>query len=242
MATTTATMAERRTSVANERRFFLAMAIAIAVTVVAGFGLDLALRVTFAEFPWQVHAHAIVFGSWIVFSVVQNWLVVDGNVALHRRLGWFGAGLAVAMVVLGNVATLMSLARGSVPPFFPPGVFLVLDCLGITLFGVLVAAGIALRRDAAWHKRLMLCASILVMSPAIGRILPMPLLGPAAPFAVYASMMLYVFAGMVFDLTSRGRIHPGYWVGTAAITALQVAVGTLGFSAPVVAFAASIAG
>lgn len=235
-----ATIAQRRTTVANERLFFLVMAMAIATTVV--FGLDLALRVTFAEFPWQVHAHAVVFGSWIVLYVVQNWLVVDGNVALHRRLGILGAVIATMMVILGNAATLMAIQRGSVPGFFPPGVFLVLDCMGITMFGVMVAAGIAMRRDAAWHKRLMLCASILVMSPAIGRILPMPLLGPAAPFAVYASMMLYVFVGMGFDIATRRRIHPAYWVGAGAITLLQVSVGLLGFSAPVVNFAARIAG
>lgn len=237
-----ATLADRRSVLVSERRFFLLMAIAIAVTVVSGFAYDLAARVTFTEFPWQVHLHAVVFGSWIVLYVIQNWLVVDGNVALHRRLGVLGAAIAVAMVVLGNAATLMAIARGGVPGFFPPGVFLVLDCAGILFFGLLVAAAIRLRRDAGWHKRLMLCASILVMSPAIGRILPMPLLGPAAPFGVYAAMMLYVFAGMGFDLVQHRRVHPAYWVGAGTITLLQVLVGTLGFSAPVVDVAARIAG
>jgi hypothetical protein len=237
-----ASIAARRTTIANERLFFLIMALAIATTVVAGFGLDLALRVSFADYPWQVHAHALVFGSWIVLYVVQNWLVVDGNVALHRRLGILGAGLAATMVVLGNAVTLMAIARGGTPHFFTPAILLVLDCVGITLFGVLVAAGIAMRRDAAWHKRLMLCASILVMSPALGRVLPMPLLGPVGPFAVYASMMLYVVAGMGFDLATRRRIHPAYFVGAGVITLMQVSVGILAFSPPVMAFANHLAG
>ena len=79
--------------------------------------------------------------------------------------------------MLGIVTTVAAIQQHRVPPFFPPGIFLVLDVLGVIGFGILTAWAIALRKQAAWHKRLMLCGTILVMSPALGRILPMPLLG-----------------------------------------------------------------
>jgi len=100
-------------------------------------------------------------------------------------------------------------------------------------FGILTAWAIALRKQAAWHKRLMLCGTILVMSPAIGRILPMPLLGKFAPLAVFASMAVYVIAGMIFDLRLRGRIHPAYYWGGGVLVVTNILVGPLGFSPPV---------
>ncbi|KQN01361.1 hypothetical protein ASE82_15900 [Sphingomonas sp. Leaf230] len=111
--------------------------------------------------------------------------------------------------------------------------------LGVIGFGILTAWAIALRKQAAWHKRLMLCGTILVMSPALGRILPMPLLGQFAPlavfavFAVFASMAVFVIAGMIFDLRLRGKIHPAYYWGGGVLVVTNVLVGPLGFSPPV---------
>ncbi|TCP71254.1 hypothetical protein [Sphingomonas sp. PP-CE-1G-424] len=144
-----------------------------------------------------------------------------------------GAGIAVTMVVLGIVTTVMAIQQHRVPPFFPPGIFLVLDVLGVIGFGILTAWAIALRKQAAWHKRLMLCGTILVMSPALGRLLPMPQLGKFAPLAVFASMAVFVVAGIIFDLRVRGKIHPAYYWGGGVLVVTNVLVGPLGFSPPV---------
>lgn len=242
MATVALAPEHRGSTLASERRFFLVMAIIIAATVVFGFTLNAArMQWTFLELPRQVHLHAAVFLAWIVLYVVQNWLIVRGSVTLHRQLGMLGAGLAPVMVALGIVTTVTAIEQHRVPPFFPPGVFLVLDVLGAIGFGVLTAWAIALRRRAAWHKRLMLCGTILVMSPALGRILPMPLLGRYAPLAVFASMAVYVVAGMIFDLRSRGRVHPAYYWGGAVLVVTHLLVGPLGFSPPVLRLVARLA-
>jgi len=219
---------------ASERRFFLGMAIAIAVTVIFGFTLNAArMNWTFLELPLQVHLHAAAFLAWIILYVVQNWLIVRGSITRHRQLGLLGAVIATSMVVLGIVTTVAAIQQHRVPPFFPPGIFLVLDVLGVIGFGILTAWAIVLRKQAAWHKRLMLCGTILVMSPALGRILPMPLLGQFAPLAVFASMAVFVIAGMIFDLRLRGKIHPAYYWGGGVLVVTNVLVGPLGFSPPV---------
>jgi hypothetical protein len=224
----------RGSVVESERRFFLGMAMAIAITVIFGFTLNAArMRWTFLELPAQVHLHAAVFSAWIILYVVQNWLVIRRSITWHRQLGVLGAIIAASMVVLGIVTTVTAVQQHRVPPFFPPGIFLVLDVLGVIGFGILTAWAIALRKQAAWHKRLMLCGTILVMSPALGRILPMPLLGQFAPLAVFASMAVFVIAGMIFDLRLRGRIHPAYYWGGGVLVVTNVLVGPLGFSTPV---------
>ncbi len=242
MATANITGTGQNILPASERRFFLVMAIAIAVTVVVGFTMNAArMHWSYLELPLQVHLHAAAFFSWILLYVVQNWLVVRGSITRHRQLGMLGAGIAAIMVVLGIVTTVMAVRQHRVPGFFPPGIFLVLDVLGIIGFGILTAWAIALRKQAAWHKRLMLCGTILVMSPALGRLLPMPLLGKFAPLAVFGSMALYVIAGMLFDLRSRGRVHPAYWWGGGVLVVTQLLIGPLGFSPPVLRLVARLA-
>ncbi|MEG3083294.1 hypothetical protein U1707_06545 [Sphingomonas sp. PB2P12] len=210
------------------------MAIVIAATVILGFTVNAArMHWTFFALPAQVHLHAAVFLSWIMLYVVQNWLIVRGSINRHRQMGVLGACIGVTMVVLGIVTTVMAIEQHRVPPFFPPGIFLVLDVLGVIGFGILTAWAIILRKQAAWHKRLMLCGTILVMSPALGRLLPMPQLGKFAPLAVFASMAVFVIAGMIFDLRLRGKIHPAYYWGGGVLVLTNGLVGPLGFSPPV---------
>lgn len=229
---------------AEERRFFFVMSILIFATAIAGFGSDIVVgRAWFNDFPWQVHVHAVVFTCWIVLYVVQNWLVVDArNIALHRRLGWLGAAIAGIMVPLGIAATMMAVARGSIAGIFPLGLFLVMDILGILGFAALTFVAIRLRNHAGWHKRLMLCGTVLVIAPGIGRLVgPLPL-GDLTPVALFAAIMLYILAGIVFDLIVLRRIHPAYWWGAGTVALLQLLTGPIGFSPPVVAFAQRLAG
>jgi Na+/H+-dicarboxylate symporter len=57
-----------------------------------------------------LYVHAVVFAGWLVFFFLQSALVRIGNVKLHRRIGWFGVGYAVLLVVIG-VATAIVMAR-----------------------------------------------------------------------------------------------------------------------------------
>lgn len=150
-----ATAVRQPTRLAEERRFFFYMAVAIFITACGGFASDiLARQAWFTDFPWPVHLHAIVFSSWIVLYVVQNCLVADGsNIMLHRRLGWIGAALAVLMIPLGIAGTMNAIARGSVTGVFPLGLFLAMDVLGIVGFGILTLAAVRLRNHAGWHSR-----------------------------------------------------------------------------------------
>lgn len=228
---------------ASDRGFFLIMAIAIAVTVAVGFSVSfMRAKTAFASAPWHVHLHAAVFSLWIALYLVQNALVARGRFGPHRALGVFGTIWAFVMVGVGIHTTVMALALHRVPPFFPPGVFLVLDVAGVLTFAALTLAAVALRRDGAWHKRLMLCGTVMVMSPALGRLLPMPLLGPWASWAVSGTMLLYVLVAVLYDKATRGRVHPAYAWGAGAIALTQLLIFGLGFSPPVLALVARLQG
>jgi hypothetical protein len=227
----------------GNQRFYLGMALAIAGTVVFGFTLN-ASRYHFdvAGLPPLVHVHALFSMLWIVLFVVQSGLVVVGSTRLHRKLGWGGAVIATMVVATGVAVTIGCIRRGAVPPFFPPNLFLVVDTLGVTSFFGLTACAIALRRHAEWHRRFMLCGTVLLMSPALARIIPMPLLGTWAGCAVSVAMLVYIGVAMVRDRITIGRVHPAYWWGAGTVILTQLLAGPIAFSRPVVAFTASLSG
>lgn len=57
------------------------------------------------NYPPAVHIHAAVYVSWLILLTVQTVLIGGGSIALHRRVGSFGAGLAVLVVLMSLVAT-----------------------------------------------------------------------------------------------------------------------------------------
>ncbi len=212
------TLAENpRTLVPSDDGFFLRGATAMALVIAAGFSLQLGMgRSTFSA-PLLVHAHAIVFMGWITLYLLQNALVATGNIALHRRLGWIGAGWIVAMLVLGCMVTIAMARRGQVPFFFRPLHFLVFDPM--TLFGFvgLTVAAIVMRRRTDWHRRLHFCGTALLIGPGFGRLLPMPLMTPWAWEATFAAVMIFPAAGMLSDKRRTGRMHPAWAWGVGAM-------------------------
>ena len=207
------------TRTARDDRFFLNAAILMAVVLVAGFSVQLAMGRSSFSAPLLVHAHAVVFMGWLAIYLLQNVFVATGRSALHRRLGWIGAGWMVAMLVLGCAVTVAMVRRGEVPFFFRPQQFLVFDPLALSTFVGLTTAAIVLRRRTDWHRRLHFCAMAILLGPGLGRLLPMPLLAPWAWEATFAVSLLFPLAGMWADHRRVGTVHPAWGAGLVAMFA-----------------------
>ena len=225
-----ATQAAPRPAFGRDERFFLKMAVAMALTIVAGFSFQLATgRSTFAA-PPLVHAHALVFFGWVALYLAQNVLVTRGSMTLHRRLGWLSCGWALAIMVLGIYTTIATVRRGTSPFFFEPAYFLVMNALSVLCFGALTAAAIMFRRQTAWHRRLLYCGMAVLTGPAFGRLLPLPLMIPHAGWAVFAAVMIWPAIGVIADRRRRGTVHRGWWWGIGAITTTQIAMSLIAYS------------
>jgi hypothetical protein len=192
--------------------YFGAMVLLIVGTVFLGFARTYYLAPIYHSHVRNllIGVHGAVFTAWIVLLVVQTTLVARRNIALHRRLGIFGAGLAVAMVGLGVAAATDSLALGFTPPRFPfgPVVFFSIPIFGMVRFAVLILFAIWLRSNGPAHKRLVLLATIPLMVAPIGR-WPFAFAQPHQGLIINLMLLSLV----VFDLSTIRRIHRATLLG-----------------------------
>lgn len=215
---------------ATDDRFFVRGAIVMALLIVAAFTLQHAMgRSTFMA-PPLVHAHAIVFMGWVAIYLAQNLLIGSGRLDIHRKLGWIAVGWIFPMVLLGCLVTLAMLRRGQVPFFFRPLQFLVFDPMTLFFFAGLTLSAVAMRRQTDWHRRLHFCGMSLLLGPAFGRLLPMPLLQPWAWEAAFVPCLLFPLAGIVADLRRRGSAHPAWRYGIGAMLACFVLTEAITYS------------
>ncbi len=196
----------------RDARFFLAMSIACAVGVFLGFARTYYLRTYFASRALSLlfQIHGAVFTAWMIYFVAQTALIADRRIFLHRRLGYAGAVLASAMVLLGTavVYSASKYVHFRRNPFThnPEGTFF-FSLVDILLFAVFVSAGFYFRRNRQVHQRLMLMAMVCPLMPsAFARL---PITGHLVAL-VNVLVFLFVLAGPLYDLLTLHRIHRAY--------------------------------
>ena len=225
-----------------ERRFFGAAALVAALIAFTGFARTYYLKGVFdaPELPALTHVHGLVMTLWIVLFIVQVSLVAARRVGLHRRLGMAGAALAAIVVIVG-IATAIDSARRGVSPGPPPLVFLAIP-IGVALvFGVFVGAAVLMRRRSDWHKRLMLLASIAILTPAIAR-LPVEAIHAGGIVLFFALTDLLAIACAGYDAFRNKRLHPAFGWGTLGLVLAQVGMLVLAGSSLWMGIARSLAG
>lgn len=218
-------MATLATSATREKPFFLRMIVGISAIIVLGF-LQFAARgySNYSTAPLWVHAHGAVMLAWLGLLIVQSSLVQRGQVMLHRQLGILGVVLAAALIVLGMFTAQRAIALHRVPPFFTDAFFLSLTHVGLLFFAGMIVAAVANRSRPEWHRRLMLGALVLLMEPAFGRLLPMPLMGPWGEWVIMAIQLATLALVMRHDRKRFIAVHPATTISALVVVAAHVAV------------------
>ena len=206
----------------REHLFYSAMAVAIVITVFAGFAPSYYLKSYFGRPPLSpmLHLHGIVFSSWLILFIIQTSLVAANRTRIHRRLGIAGAVIAVLMVVIGTATAIIRAKQGAAPPGIPPLAFLTVPLFDMLVFPSLIGAGFYFRRRVDVHKRLMLLATIAILPAAVAR-LPFAFIQQNGPLAFFGLADLFIIPCIVYDFISRGRIHRATVLGGLLIVASQ---------------------
>jgi hypothetical protein len=206
------------------------------VGMFAGFGVDIS---RFAHenppAPKIIYVHAAVFTVWMLLLTAQVLLVLRDRVAWHRKFGWFVAGWACLMAVLGPWAAMASEAVNIHTPAVIDPPFLSVNIVDIAAFLFLLAWGITLRKNPAAHRRMMILATVSLADPGFSRfsgwLIP-------EPHAVI-SWFLWVFYGnalLVLVMAAwdwwKGRLMRSFAVGAAGLLAAEYIASLLYFWAP----------
>jgi hypothetical protein len=203
-----------------DRAFYSSVAIAAAAMTLVGFAPTYYFRffdggpaatISGAPFSGVIHIHGALFTAWVLLFITQTALISTRRVAVHRRLGVFGSLLAAAMVIAGVSAGIELGRRGGAPPGIDALSFMAVPLGDMVMFAGFIAAALLRRRDKEAHKRLMLLAYAAILGAPAARL---PGVLPYGPFAFYAVGFVILFAGVIYDYVSRGRVHPVYiWGG-----------------------------
>ena len=230
------------------------MAVALAVTVLWGFGPTYFFRVfiTTRELSPVTHVHGFVFSCWIALLVAQAALISTRRPSLHRRVGAMSVALAAGVVVTGVAVELFatpSLAGNwqAVNGLLASTLFLIETSANHILFGLLVAAAFRWRKRPEIHKRLMVLATLAIMPAAVARVLDefgWPIsIGPFGfeapdfglvglvmpPWLAQAGFLNLIvapfFAALAaYDLASLRRVHTATALGGLALFLFHPAV------------------
>jgi len=207
----------------RERFFYTGMALAILLTVFAGFSRTYYLRPVFQTdrlIP-LLHVHGLIFTSWIVLFLIQTTLVAAKRTRTHMSLGIAGGVLAALMIVIGTLTAIVRAKAAAVPPgFSSPLIFLTIPLVDMLVFAILISGAFYFRLRADIHKRLMLLATIGILPAAVAR-LPFDFILRAGPVGFFGLADLFIIPVLIWDLATRGRPHRATVLAAALIVISQ---------------------
>lgn len=201
----------------SERPLFLAAALVAATVVFLGFARTFYLKGLFGSpaLSGLLLLHGVAMTLWIGTFVTQIGLVAIGRTDLHRRLGIFGAVLAVLILAVNVMAAIDAGRRGFSPaPQVTPIMFMAIPLIDVVVFASLVAAALWKRGSRATHKRLMLLATLGILTPAVAR-LPIDALRQIGLPAFFGVTVFCVVTVVLFDSVRNRRLHPAFGWGAA---------------------------
>jgi len=202
----------------RDRRFYLFITLLAAALVFAGFARTFYLNGLFAKLhlPSLFIVHGVVFSSWLVILVTQVFLVSARRIRIHKTLGYASIAIVIAMFSLGWIMSVDAAQRGFTPPGGPaPLAFLAFQLLGLFAFVTLIAAAYLLRNRPETHKRLMVGATILLLTPAVARIFLLFTTNALLPKTLGVQLAL-LLGCMAYDLVTGKRIHVAWIWSTVA--------------------------
>lgn len=202
-------------------RFYAVMAGVFLLVAIIGFGpnsIDI-LNGTKTNPPLLIHIHAASMTAWLLLLLAQAGFVSAGRQTLHQALGKLVLIVAPVVLVLMVMIVLKDYQDDALPLYAAliQGKRIIVFSLGVGL------AVLWRRKYPEAHKRLMFLATFAVLDAAFFRMgWFLPGFGFEHPFAIgHAWQLVLLVPFLVYDLSTRGRIHPVFLIGVPVIIAVQ---------------------
>jgi hypothetical protein len=204
------------------------MACLLASLVLLGFSRRYLFPVALGSFeaPAIVHVHGIISLAWMAFFILQCVLVATGRISQHRSMGLAGIAMGTLLIYTAAQVAILLLARELKEGGPSPREFSATLLSMVLLVACLFGTAIATVNKPEVHKRLMMLAILVTITPALARIVQMGSSSMSRlarnDLASVASDALVLFV-VLYDARQRGRLHPAYVWGGTLILVVQIA-------------------
>jgi hypothetical protein len=182
-----------------------------------------------AEVDAYTHVHAAAMVAWCGLLIAQPFLIRARRRSLHRSLGFLSYGVAPAVVVTSALLAHYRFRSMDDVTFAREARNLYLPLSAILLFSIAYACGILSRRNPELHARFMICTSLTMMDPILGRLLAFYF--PPLPGDLYYQAVTYGSADLILlSLAIGDRGRPGVRWAFPAMLALFLSAHALWFT------------
>lgn len=201
--------------------FYQAMAILFLLITFVGFTPTFFLRSLYTDqsLPIRFHIHGFFSAFWVLIFLLQTFLIANGKIKYHQRIGILGAFTACGVLISG-LAILYYLVSGYPSNGWELGQIsgLVWGNIAVLIcFSIFVGIGITLRSYPKTHKRLMLFATLSIMGQPLTRIGHFDLLRVSdllmindAVYGLGGIVVLFLIIG-IHDMRELGQPHRTFW-------------------------------
>lgn len=178
------------------------------------------------------HVHALVAMSWLLLLVAQVFLAQRRIFRWHRLLGRVSFFLAPLFVItLLEIIHVGLTAHGQ--PLPPAGLAVFFnDVALLSYFCVCYGLGITYRRRRELHQRYMMCTALVVIPPALSRVLlfDVPGVGHLTASVAWATafIVLVLLVVLWMDLRRR-KLYAPYWGSLLFFVAATAAMPFVGY-------------
>jgi len=229
----------RPPAAADRGRFFINFAwLALAIAVL-GFAPSFWFPIGARSFngSWLVVTHGVLFTAWAVFFLTQTHLVETGRLVSHRKWGVAGVSLATMLLLVG-IATVEAQLTDRLAAGFgdKARAFAIVPLTNIALFFGLVATSLGMVARTDWHKRLMMAATAVALTPPLARFFfvlvdgrplgPIPAVTPpGTPLLTLrpAALVVALLVGTaLIDRKRLGSVHPAWLWAIGGYVALAL--------------------
>jgi hypothetical protein len=221
---------------AIDRWIFVIVALWFIALVLAGFIPSSLAKIEMVRsglrppFPFIMHLHAVLMGSFLLLLLAQSWLMATGKQALHIRLGLVSVALVPAIVLVGFILAptmyhVMLETLQTAPPEMretiqkrlahSENIKLIQIRVGILFPLFLIISLRARGRNAGLHKRMMFLGTAMALPAGIDRIPWLPHSFPASAISADLYTLLAVSPMFLWDVIRNRSVHPAYVIWLA---------------------------
>jgi hypothetical protein len=167
-----------------------------------------------------------IAGAWILVLIIQPILYQKGKLHLHRKIGKLAGYILLPLLILGGLKMIHSMLNSAAA--YPPGVvnrLAYLDFIAVISLIYFVFQGISKAKQLELHARNMSMTVLLMLPPAIARLLfliPWFNNFDKALNVAYGLIIVVILGILLFDDHKKGKIYPTYLIGIVGVAIIMI--------------------